>query len=210
MNSIIALNHIYQHKIVAILRGVAPDKAKDIAMALADGGVKILEITLNSPKALKVIEHLADEMGNQILIGAGTVLDPESARAAIYAGARFILSPTVDLPTIQMTRRHGAISIPGAYTPTEILNAYTWGGDIVKVFPATEAVNYIKDVKGPLPQIPMMPTGGVDLSNIQDFKKIGAVAFGIGSALVDAKQIINDQYLKELTTKAKQFIAAVK
>ncbi|MRX47010.1 bifunctional 4-hydroxy-2-oxoglutarate aldolase/2-dehydro-3-deoxy-phosphogluconate aldolase [Pedobacter puniceum] len=203
------LNHIYQHKIVAIIRGVSADKAKDVAFALAEGGVKILEITLNSPKALQVIEQLADSIGNKVLIGAGTVLDPESARAAIYAGAKFILSPTVDINTIHMTRRHGAVSIPGAYTPTEILNAYAWGGDIVKVFPASAGVAYIKDVKGPLPQIPIMPTGGVGLDNIKEFKKIGAVAYGIGSSLVDAKQTINDEYLKQLTSKAKQFIEAV-
>ena len=174
MKNIDALNHIYKHQIVAIIRGIAADKAKDVALALAEGGVKILEITLNSPKALHVIEQLADALGDEILIGAGTVLDAESAQNAMYAGARFILSPTLNLATIQMTRRHGAISIPGAFTPTEILNAYTYGGDIVKVFPATSALNYIKDIKGPLPHIPIMPTGGIGLDNIKDFKKIGA------------------------------------
>ena len=209
MKSIEALNHIYTHQIVAILRGIAADKAKDVASALAEGGVKTLEITLNSPKALRVIEHLADTIGADVLIGAGTVLDAESARVAIYAGARFILSPTLDLATIQMTRRHGAVSIPGAFTPTEILNAYTYGGDIVKVFPATAALDFIKDIKAPLPHIPMMPTGGVGLDNIQAFKKVGAVAFGIGSALVDVKQTINAAYLKQLTRKAQQFVQAI-
>jgi 2-dehydro-3-deoxyphosphogluconate aldolase / (4S)-4-hydroxy-2-oxoglutarate aldolase len=203
------LNHILEHKIVAIIRGVSPSKALDVANALYEGGVRTLEVTLNSPKALAVIEEVADKLGDKVMVGAGTVLDPESARAAIYAGSRFVLSPTVDIATIQATRRYGAVSIPGAYTPTEILNAYSWGGDIVKVFPATAAIAYMKDVRGPLPQIPMMPTGGVQLDNIKEFQKAGAVAFGIGSALVDSKQEITTEYLKKLTEKARLFNEAV-
>jgi 2-dehydro-3-deoxyphosphogluconate aldolase / (4S)-4-hydroxy-2-oxoglutarate aldolase len=204
------LNHILENKIVAIIRGISPEKVLDVANALHDGGVKTLEITLNSAKALSVIEVIADKLGDRIVVGAGTVLDPESARASIYAGARFVLSPTVDVETIRTTRRYGAVSIPGAFTPTEILTAYSYGGDIVKVFPATSAIAYIKDVRGPLPQIPMMPTGGVQLDNIKDFQNAGAVAFGIGSALVDSRQAITDEYLKQLTNKAKQFVDAVK
>ncbi len=203
------LSQILANKIVAIIRGAKPEVVLKIVKALQEGGVKTLEITLNSPKALQVIEAVADTMGDQVLVGAGTVLDAESARAAITAGAKFIISPTLDIETIKMTRRYGAISIPGAYTPTEILTAYVNGGDIIKVFPASQGANYFKDIKGPLPHIPLMPTGGVGLDNIRDFKKAGAVAYGIGSSLVNTKEEITEVYLKNLTEKASQFVEAV-
>lgn len=202
------LFQLLQYKIVAIIRGARPEDVLPIAKALSAGGIKALEITLNSPKALSVIEAVADAIGDDVLVGAGTVLDAETARAAILAGAQFIISPTLDAGTIQATRRYGAVSIPGAYTATEILTAYTLGGDIIKVFPAATP-QYIKDVRGPLPQIPIMPTGGVNLDNIQEFQKAGAVAFGIGSALVNTKQKVTDEYLKELTGKAQKFVQAI-
>jgi 2-dehydro-3-deoxyphosphogluconate aldolase/(4S)-4-hydroxy-2-oxoglutarate aldolase len=203
------LSEILQSKIVAIIRGANPDDVLKIAEALYKGGVKALEITINSPKALSVIERVADEIGNEVLVGAGTVLDAETARAAITAGAKFIISPTVDIETIKTTKRYGMISIPGAYTPTEILYAYTNGGDIIKVFPASTGALYIKDIRGPLPHIPLMPTGGVNLENIQEYKKAGAVAYGIASALVDTKQKVTDTYLQQLTDKASKYIQAV-
>jgi 2-dehydro-3-deoxyphosphogluconate aldolase/(4S)-4-hydroxy-2-oxoglutarate aldolase len=203
------LSEILQSKIVAIIRGANPDDVLKIAEALYKGGVKALEITINSPKALSVIERVADEIGNDVLVGAGTVLDAETARAAITAGAKFIISPTVDIETIKTTKRYGMISIPGAYTPTEILYAYTNGGDIIKVFPASTGALYIKDIRGPLPHIPLMPTGGVNLENIQEYKKAGAVAYGIASALVDTKQEVTDTYLQQLTYKASKYIEAV-
>lgn len=204
------LSSILENKIVAIIRGAHPKDVLKISKALYEGGVKNLEITMNSPKALSVIEEVSDELGDQVLVGAGTVLDAETARAAILAGASFILSPTVDIETIKMTRKYGAVSIPAAFTPTEILSAYENGGDIIKVFPATLGPSYIKDIRGPLPQIPLLPTGGVDLSNIQEFMKIGAVGCGIGSALVNTKHEITDEYLVQLTEKARQFVSAVK
>ena len=127
---------------------------------------------------------MSGKYGSELLIGAGTVLDTETARAAILAGARFIISPTTDLPTITLTRRYGCVSIPGAFTPTEILKAFEYGGEIIKVFPAILGADYFKEIRGPLRQIPLMPTGGVNIKNIQEFKKAGAVAFGVGSALV--------------------------
>ena len=203
------LSQILETKIVAIIRGANPGDVLKIAKALSAGGVKALEITINSPKALSVIEEVADQMGQQVLVGAGTVLDAETARAAITAGAKFIISPTVDVKTIKMARRYGIVSIPGAYTPTEILTAYENGGDIIKVFPASIGAQYIKDIRGPLGHIPLMPTGGVNLENIGDFQKAGAVAFGIASALVDTKKEITEAYLQQLTDTAGKFIQAV-
>lgn len=203
------LSSLLETKIIAIIRGANPGDVLKIAKALYEGGVKALEITLNSPKALSVIEQVADEIGNQVLVGAGTVLDAEAAKAAITAGAKFIISPTVDVKTIKMTRRYGIVSIPGAYTPTEILKAYSNGGDIIKVFPASAGPQYIKDIRGPLAHIPLMPTGGVTLENIKEFQKAGGVAFGIASALVDSKKEITDEYLQQLTDKAFKFIQAV-
>jgi 2-dehydro-3-deoxyphosphogluconate aldolase/(4S)-4-hydroxy-2-oxoglutarate aldolase len=203
------LQAILETKIVAIIRGANPKDVLKIAGALRDGGVRALEITLNSPKALSVIEEVVDQMGDQVLVGAGTVLDAESARAAITAGAKFIISPTVDIKTIRMTRRYGMVSIPGAYTPTEILTAFSNGGDIIKVFPASAGLQFIKDIRGPLAHIPLMPTGGINLDNIAAFYKAGAVAFGLASALVDTKLEITDQYLQQLTEKARKYINAV-
>jgi 2-dehydro-3-deoxyphosphogluconate aldolase/(4S)-4-hydroxy-2-oxoglutarate aldolase len=202
------LAKILEGKIVAIIRGAKPDDVVKIAGALQEGGVRALEITMNSSKALSVIEEVAARMGEQVLVGAGTVLDAQTAVAAIDAGAKFIISPTLDIETIKATRRYGAVSIPGAYTPTEVLTAYSNGGDIIKVFPASSP-NYIKDIKAPLSQIPLMPTGGVNLDNIAEFQKAGGVAFGIASALVDTKRAVTDEYLEELTEKAMRFVQAV-
>lgn len=203
------LSQILATKIVAIIRGAKPKDVLRIANALSDGGIKCLEITINSPKALSVIEELTNQLGQEMLVGAGTVLDAETARASITAGAKFIISPTTDLETIKMTKRYGIVSIPGAYTPTEILMAYQSGGDIIKLFPASSGVQFLKDIRGPLAHIPLMPTGGVNLENIQEFQKAGAIAFGIGSALVDTKQEVTDEYLQQLTNTARNYMQAV-
>jgi 2-dehydro-3-deoxyphosphogluconate aldolase/(4S)-4-hydroxy-2-oxoglutarate aldolase len=209
MNGSTILRQILENKIVAILRGVRPDAIPDIAAALYAGGIRCLEITLNSPDALSVIRKLSTKMGEQISIGAGTVLDATEAQAAIDAGARFIISPTLDLPTIRVTKQLQAVSIPGAFTATEILTAYRNGADIVKVFPASVGVGYFRDLRGPLPHIPLMPTGGVNLENIADYQKAGAVAFGIGSALVDGRREMTEEYLRQLTETAGKFSNAV-
>lgn len=201
---------ILENKIIAIIRGAKPTDALEIAKALCKGGIKVLEVAMNSPKALSTIEKISEELGEEVLIGAGTVLDAETARDAISAGAKFILSPTVDIETIKMTKRYGKVSIPGAFTPTEILSAYENGGDIIKVFPATLGPSYIKNIRGPLPHIPLLPTGGIDLSNIREFIKAGAVGCGIGSALVSKNCEINEEYLNELTQKAREFVSIIK
>jgi 2-dehydro-3-deoxyphosphogluconate aldolase / (4S)-4-hydroxy-2-oxoglutarate aldolase len=203
------LQQILEYKIVAILRGCSPDRVPDIAAALARGGIRLLEITLNSPGALEAIRQLTDRMGDQLLIGAGTVLTAGEAEEAIAAGARFILSPSLDFEIIRTTRELGAVSIPGAFTATEILTAYKNGADIVKLFPASVGVHYFRDIRGPLPLIPLMPTGGVNLNNIWEFHAAGAVAFGIGSALVPAGQLATKEALHLLTEKAAAYMHAV-
>ncbi|WP_079527498.1 bifunctional 4-hydroxy-2-oxoglutarate aldolase/2-dehydro-3-deoxy-phosphogluconate aldolase [Halobacillus hunanensis] len=205
------LQRMMEHKLVAVIRGAKGEEVLPIAKALNEGGIHILEITADTPQVGELIRHVKDELGDAVIVGAGTVLDPETARAAIMAGARFIFSPTVNLDTIQMTKRYGVVSIPGAMTPTEILTAYEHGADLIKVFPAgTMGPGYIKDVHGPLSHIPLMPTGGVDLSNVREYFEKGAVAAGLGSALVNLKQPLNEETLKEITAKAQQFVKAIK
>ncbi|GIO24872.1 bifunctional 4-hydroxy-2-oxoglutarate aldolase/2-dehydro-3-deoxy-phosphogluconate aldolase [Oceanobacillus sp. J11TS1] len=200
---------IYQHKVIAIIRGAKKEDLQQIGNALKGGGVRLIEVTLNSLNALEGIKLLKETLGREMKVGAGTVLDPESAKAAIDAGADFILSPTVSTETIKMTKRYGKVSIPGAFTPTEILTAYEHGADLVKVFPASIGAAYIKDIRGPLSHIPLIPTGGVNENNIADFKKAGAAAFGIGSSLVNTKEEVNTAYLRALTEKAQIFVQAV-
>ena len=202
------LSQILEHKIIAIIRGANPADVLKIAEALYKGGIRILEITMNSAQPLTVIKELNDKFGDRMIIGAGTVLDVESAKKAVAAGAGFILSPIVDAEVIKIAKSLGVVNIPGAYTATEIYYAYKNGADIVKVFPATSP-SYLKDIAGPLPQIPLLPTGGVTLENIKEFKKAGAVGFGIGSALVNTKEEVTSEYLTKLTAKAQEFVKAV-
>lgn len=183
------LQNIYENGLVGIIRGVQPDDILDVAKSLHQGGIHTLEITADTPRILQVIEQLREELPEEVIVGAGTVLDAETARAVIMAGAQFVFSPTVNIDMIQMTKRYGVVSIPGALTPTEILTAYEAGGDVIKVFPARSAgPNYIKDVNGPLSHIPLMPTGGINLDNIMDYFQAGAVAAGLGGSLVQAKK----------------------
>ena len=203
------LARILEEKIVAIIRGAQPDDVLPIAKALAAGGVKVLEITINSPDAIGTIRRLSEQSGNDLLIGAGTVLDADTAKKVIAAGAKFIISPIVNPETIKATRDGGAVSIPGAFTATEIHNAFINGGQIIKVFPASAGPAYIKDIRGPLPHIPLMPTGGVHLDNIKAFKLAGAVAFGIGTALVDTSKGMDEVRLREITEKAAKYMTAV-
>ncbi|MEP7278411.1 MAG: bifunctional 4-hydroxy-2-oxoglutarate aldolase/2-dehydro-3-deoxy-phosphogluconate aldolase [Bacteroidota bacterium] len=202
------LQLLTKHQIIAIVRGVQPADVIDIVYALQAGGIYAVEITLNSPYALQVIKDVAEAVKDNMLVGAGTVLNAGSALAAIDAGARFIISPALDTETISQTKKQGVISIPGAYTATEILKAYDAGADIVKVFPASTP-QYIKDIRGPLSHIPLMPTGGVNLANIRAFQEAGSVAFGIGSALVDSRQSVTKDYLVTLTNSAAAFVQAI-
>ncbi len=196
--------------VVAVMRKTTPETIIPIAKALRDGGVTSLEITVETPKVLTLIEKVKDELGDEVMVGAGTVLDAETARAALMAGASFIFSPTVREETIEMTKRYGAVSVAGAFTPTEILTAYEKGVDMIKVFPASVVgPKFFKDIKGPLPHIPLMPTGGVDVDNTSDYIEAGAVAVGAGSTLVKQPDQITENYLTDLTNKAKEFVQAV-
>ena len=202
------LSRILANKIIAIVRGANPGDVLQIAEALKQGGVDILEVTLNSANALSLIGELAKKFGEEMLIGAGTVLDPKTAKSVIDLGAKFIVSPNVDVQTIQAAKANGAVSIPGAFTATEIVNAYSNGGDIIKIFPASTA-EYIKVLRGPLSHIPMMPTGGITLENISQFKKAGAAAFGIGTSLVDTKKKITNEYLRQVSENASKFVQVI-
>jgi 2-dehydro-3-deoxyphosphogluconate aldolase/(4S)-4-hydroxy-2-oxoglutarate aldolase len=202
------LTYILEHKIVAIMRGMPARDSVKLATALYKGGISILEITLNSPNALQVIEELSQQFKDTMLIGAGTVLTAQEATDAINAGAQFIISPALDADVIKTTKNAGKISIPGAYTPTEIVQAHRNGADIIKVFPAPNAA-YIKNILAPLNHLKIMPTGGVNVDNIKDYAAAGAVAFGIGSSLVNSKEEVNDLYLQNLEDKARRFTGAI-
>lgn len=202
------LHDILEHRIVAILRGMPPEDTLRIAGALYNGGIRILEITLNSKNALSLIEQLCEAYKDRMRIGAGTVIDRRDAMNAIDAGAEFLISPALDREVIAATKEAGLVSIPGALTPTEILEAHRQGADIVKVFPCPDAA-YIKNVLAPLDHIRLMPTGGIDTSNIKTFAGTGAVAFGIGSALVGKTTLVDDQYLNTLTQKAASLLESL-
>lgn len=196
--------------VAAVIRGATTDNIIAIAEALKEGGVKVLEITVETPGACAAIEKASLEL-DDVLVGAGTVLDPETARTAMMSGAKFIFSPTTNPKTIEITKRYGAVSIPGALTPTEILTAYENGADLIKVFPANVfGPSYIKDIHGPLPQVPLITTGGISVHNVGDYIKAGAVGVGVGSSLVNTKKELTSAYLSEITATASTFIKAVK
>jgi len=203
------LSTILSNKIIAIIRGADPADVLKIAEALCEGGVRCLEITLNSTDALQLIESLATKMNGSITVGAGTVLNAKAVHDAVSAGAKFIISPMLDVDVIHKTKDLGAVSIPGAYTPTEIFSAFSNGGDLIKVFPSSGGPSFIREVLAPFPYIPLMPTGGINLTNIGDFKNAGAVAFGMGKSLVDTGQKATPEYLQQITANAKKFIAAI-
>lgn len=195
--------------LVAVIRKPKQSQIHSIAEALVDGGVGALEITVDTPGALDMIKSLKETFEDRVLVGAGTVLDAESAKAAIDAGSDFIFSPSFDVKTIQITNRYGKISIPGVMTPTEIVQAYSAGADILKVFPGDAlGANYLKDLQGPLGHIPMMPTGGVSLENVEQFIRNGAVAVGAGGSLVDGTAVAEGRY-DLLTQIAKKFIGKI-
>lgn len=205
------LKQIQDSGVVAVIRGVDPEHMVPITEALYEGGIRALEITVDTPKVLSLIEKVNDQLGEKAIVGAGTVLDSETARAAIMAGAKFIFSPTVNIDTIKVTKRYGVVSIPGALTPTEILTAYENGADMIKVFPANIfGPRYFKDIKGPLPHIPLMPTGGINLNNVQDYIQAGALAVGVGGSLISNQLDVSDKGLTDLSQKAKQFVEEVK
>jgi 2-dehydro-3-deoxyphosphogluconate aldolase/(4S)-4-hydroxy-2-oxoglutarate aldolase len=181
--------------VVAIIRLQDPAALGGVIDALAEGGVRALEVTMTVPRAIDLIGALAPTLPGDFLLGAGTVLDPDTARRAVGAGAQFIVSPVFRPEVIAAGHQHNVPVMPGCFTATEILSAWDAGADVVKVFPATSVgPGYLKDIRGPLPQVKLMPTGGVSIDNVGDWLRAGAVAVGVGSALLDAKAISARQY----------------
>ncbi len=191
--------------IVAVVRIDDSQELIKVCNAVLEGGVDCLEITMTTPNALGIISDVSKEIGDKILLGVGTVLDPETARAALLAGAQFVVSPALNLDVVKMCRRYSKVVIPGAFTPTEIIAAWESGADYVKVFPATTlGPGYFKDIKAPLPQIKLVPTGGVTLDTTADFIKAGASFVAAGSNLVE-KQAVKEGNLVKITKNAARF-----
>ena len=196
--------------IVPVVRTSSAESAILAIEAIYNGGIRAAEITMTVPGALKALEKVADKFGDKIVLGAGTVLDPETARICTLAGAQFFVTPALKLATIEMARRYSKVICTGALTPTEVLTAWEAGSDIVKVFPAgaVGGPKYIKALKGPLPHIEMVPTGGVNLETAGEFLKAGACAVAVGGELVDPKLIKSGQY-DEMTKLAQQYLAVI-
>jgi 2-dehydro-3-deoxyphosphogluconate aldolase/(4S)-4-hydroxy-2-oxoglutarate aldolase len=209
MNRLQTLERITGTGVVAVVRLPSADHLLQAARAIHEGGVVAIEFTMTTPRAIETLAAAAASMGDDVVLGAGTVLDAPTARSAILAGARFIVAPTLSRETIETCHRYDVVVIPGAYTPTEILTAWEWGADLVKVFPASGlGPRYFKDVLAPLPQIRLVPTGGVDLDTAGPFIEAGAAAIAVGSQLVDARAVAAGDF-ETLTARAAAFRAAV-
>jgi 2-dehydro-3-deoxyphosphogluconate aldolase/(4S)-4-hydroxy-2-oxoglutarate aldolase len=204
------LARVLQSVIVAVVRAPRGELLADVADALLRGGVEVMEITFTVPQAHRVLEQVADRLGDKILLGAGTVLDSETARIALLSGARFIVAPTVNLDVIRLCQRYDKLVMPGAFTPTEVLTAWESGADIVKVFPSEiTGPAYLKALHGPLPQVRLMPTGGVNLQTAVEFLKCGACALGIGGSLVEPKAVAEGD-LARIESLARQYVQIVR
>ncbi len=204
------LSSIIDIGIVPVVRTTSAENAIKAIEAIYNGGIRAAEITMTVPGAIRALEKVADRFGDKIVLGAGTVLDPETARVCMLAGAEFFVSPSLNLATIAMAKRYSKAIMPGALTPTEVLAAWDAGADIVKVFPCGNVggPKYIKSLKAPFPQIEMIPTGGVNLDTAGEFLKAGACAVAVGAELVDAKSI-KEGRLDVIEEKARQYLAAV-
>src|SRR5580693_5376994 len=204
------LRRVLDCGIVAVVRSPDSEQLVEACGALADGGVTVVEITMTVPGALQVLGRVRAALGDRVLLGAGTILDPETARAAILAGAEYIVAPTLNLEVIRLCRRYDKLVMPGAFTPTEILAAWEAGADIVKVFPAdVVGPAFFKAMKGPLPQIRLIPTGGVDLTTAAAFLKAGACCLGVGSQLVEPEAVAKRDF-NRIRDLAQQYTAIVK
>jgi 2-dehydro-3-deoxyphosphogluconate aldolase/(4S)-4-hydroxy-2-oxoglutarate aldolase len=196
--------------VIPVVRAQSADEAASAIEAIQKGGVSVLEITMTVPGAIELIRDVA-RRATEALVGAGTVLDPKTARECIDAGARFVVSPALNVATIDACREAGIAVLPGALTPTEVVAAWNAGADLVKVFPANAlgGASYIKSLKAPLPQIALVPTGGVNLQTAKDFIKAGAAALGVGADLVDLAALRRGE-AELITERARQFLALVK
>jgi 2-dehydro-3-deoxyphosphogluconate aldolase/(4S)-4-hydroxy-2-oxoglutarate aldolase len=204
-------NRMISEGLVPVIRAASARDAMDVADAIKEGGVSLIEITMTVPGAIDTIKELTRKYTDEIILGAGTILDPETGRAALLAGAQFIVSPTLNLDLIQLAHRYSAVVIPGAMTPTEILTAWNAGADMVKVFPAAQlgGPEYIKAVKAPLPQVLLVPTGGVNLQNAGAFIKAGATVLGVGGELVD-KRAVKEKKFSVITENTRAFLKIIR
>src|SRR5437762_5972134 len=203
------LRHVLDCGLVAVVRSPDSQQLVEVVRALADGGVTVVEITMSVPNALDVLAQVRRALGDRVLLGAGTVLDSETARAVLLAGAEYIVAPTVNLDVIRLCQRYDKLVMPGAFTPTEILSAWEAGADIVKVFPAdVVGPAFFKALRGPLPQVRLMPTGGVDLSTAAAFLKAGACCLGVGGQLVEPKAVAECNF-DRIRDLARQYAAVV-
>lgn len=204
------LTHLIEGKVVAVVRLDSGEQLVRVAEALKAGGISAIEFTASTPGAVAMIEEACSRFGGEVLMGAGTILDPETARAAILAGAEFIVTPTLNLATIELCKRYGKPVVPGALTPTEVLTAWQAGADMVKVFPASlGGPSYIKAVLAPLPQIRLVPTGGVSADNAAEYLKAGAAAVGVGGRLVDKAAVARGDW-NAITAEAQRLVTAVR
>jgi 2-dehydro-3-deoxyphosphogluconate aldolase / (4S)-4-hydroxy-2-oxoglutarate aldolase len=204
------LGRIREVGLMPVLRARSHDEAMSVALAVEKGGVPVLEVTMTVPGALEVIRQVVDQCGSRVLVGAGTVLDPETARLCILAGAKFVVSPSLKIATIEMCHRYSVPVFPGALTPTEVVTAWEAGADAVKVFPcsALGGASYLKALKAPLPQIELIPTGGVSLSTAEQFLSAGAFALGVGGDLIDAAAIAAGK-LEQISETARKYTEIV-
>lgn len=210
MSKTAALERVFKTGVVAILRAPSGERLVEVAEALLAGGVEVIEVTFTVPAAHRVLEKIAERLGGKILLGAGSVLDSETARIAMLSGAEFIVTPTVNLDVIEICRRYAKPVMPGAMTPTETLTAWQAGADIVKLFPSeVTGPKLIKAIHGPLPQIPLMPTGGVNLDTAAEFIKAGACALGMGSTLAP-KEAIEKGDMRMIESLARQYVGIVR
>src|ERR671924_2305508 len=204
------LKQVLDVGIVAVVRSPDGGQLVEVCRALADGGVTVVEITMTVPDALDVVRAVRRALGDRVLLGAGTILDPETARAALLAGAEYLVAPTVNLDVIRLCGRYGKLVMPGAFTPTEILAAWEAGADVVKVFPAeVGGPAYLKAIRGPLPQIRLMPTGGVNLETAADFLRAGACCLGVGGQLVEPRAVAERNF-DRIRDLARQYVNIVK
>jgi len=204
------LSFITDIGIVPVIRAASAESALKAVEAIYNGGIRAAEITMTVPGAIRALEKAADAFGDKLVLGAGTVLDPETARACMLAGAEFFVSPNFKPATIEMVKRYSKVVMPGALTPTEVLTAWEAGADIVKIFPCGNVggAKYIKALKAPYPHIELIPTGGVNLETVGDFLKAGACAVAVGAELVDAKSI-KEGRLEVIAERARLYLAAI-
>jgi len=204
-------NRMVSEGLIPVIRVSSAAEAIDVAHAIKEGGVTLIEITMSVPGAMEAIKELSRKYRDDIIMGAGTILDSETGRAALLAGAQFIVTPTLNLDLIQLAHRYSAVIVPGAMTPTEILTAWNAGADMVKVFPAAQlgGPEYIKALRGPLPQILYVPTGGVNLQNAGAFIKAGSTALGVGGELVD-KKAVKEKKFNIITDNTRAFLKTIR